>query len=111
MTTMSNVLDWEAAYNFQITPIALGTVEVPALVVRGADSHPAVQRANELVAYYMPQAAGMALSGAAHFMIATHPRELADLITRHVIANEPALRIHRDLDSPDAKRIGDLSAL
>jgi pimeloyl-ACP methyl ester carboxylesterase len=79
-TTMSNVLDWEAAYNFQTTPIALGTVEVPALVVRGGDSHPAVQRANELLAYYMPQAAGMTLFGAAHFMIATHPRELADVI-------------------------------
>jgi hypothetical protein len=54
---------------------------------------------------------GSCSTGAAHFMIATHPRELADLITRHVIANEPALRIHRDPDSPDAKRIGDLPAL
>ena len=84
---------------------------MPALVVRGGDSHPAVQRANELLAYYMPQAAGMTLSGAAHFMVSPHPRELADVIARHVIANEPALRIHRDSDSPDANRIGDLSAL
>jgi hypothetical protein len=63
-------------------------VDLPALILRGALSHPAMQCANELLAYYMPHAAGTSLN-AAHFMISTHPKELAEAIAGHVNANEP----------------------
>ena len=29
-TTKSNLLDWEAAYEFELTPIALGSIDLPA---------------------------------------------------------------------------------
>lgn len=90
-TTKTNLLDFEAAYDFETTPIALGNVDLPALILRGALSHPAMQRVNELLAYYMPYAVGASINRTAHFMISTHPKELAEAIAGHVNANEPTV--------------------
>ena len=90
-TTKSNLLDWEAAYEFELTPIALGNIDLPTLVVCGALSHPAMQRGHELLVHYMPNASGMSIDGAAHFMISTHPRALAGLIAGHVDVNDAAV--------------------
>jgi pimeloyl-ACP methyl ester carboxylesterase len=77
-TTAVNVLDWASAYAF--APASLSKIAMPILVVRGENSHPAVQRANELLCKSIPGATIAAVPGAAHFMITTHARELADLI-------------------------------
>ena len=90
-TTKSNLLDWDAAYNFELSPFALGNIDLPALVLYGGLSHPAVRRANELLAYYMPNASEMSIDGAAHFMISTHPKELAVVIGDHLNANSSAI--------------------
>jgi hypothetical protein len=45
-----------------------------------------VKRANELVAHCIPNAAVAEIAGAAHFMIATHAREISVLIAQHVAA-------------------------
>ena len=45
-TTAVNILDWASAYGFALSASALETIDVPALVLCGGDSHPAVQRAN-----------------------------------------------------------------
>jgi pimeloyl-ACP methyl ester carboxylesterase len=82
-TTAVNILDWASAYGFPLPAAALAAIELPVLVVRGGASHPAVQRANALLA----EGTGATLStidGAAHFMIATHAGELAHLIAGHV---------------------------
>ena len=47
--TPVNILDWASAYGFALTPALLGAVEIPALVLWGEASHPAVRRANELL--------------------------------------------------------------
>jgi hypothetical protein len=49
--------------------------------MRGENSHPAVKRANELVAESIDKAS--LVRDAAHFLIATHHGELAALVTRH----------------------------
>jgi pimeloyl-ACP methyl ester carboxylesterase len=83
-TTPVNLLDWACAYGFRLTPDWLATVVCPTLVVWGETSHPAAQRANQLLGQHIPNAAVATIAGAAHFMIMTHARELADLIARHV---------------------------
>jgi pimeloyl-ACP methyl ester carboxylesterase len=83
-TTRANLLDWKSAYAFRLTPQSLATVAVPTLVVWGEASHPAVRRVNDLLSRYIPQADRVTIAGAAHFMIATHPKPFADLVARHV---------------------------
>jgi pimeloyl-ACP methyl ester carboxylesterase len=92
-TTAVNMLDWASAYGFQPTEAALAAVRVPSLVVRGENSHPAVQRANELLAQCLPDASLATLTTAAHFMIATHTEYVASLIARRVRRAECVERI------------------
>jgi pimeloyl-ACP methyl ester carboxylesterase len=79
-TTAVNVLDWASAYGFALTPTLFSKIATPTLVVRGENSHPAVQRANELLSQSIPGATIATVPGAAHFMITTHASQLADLI-------------------------------
>jgi len=94
-TTPSNLLDWTSAYGFRLTPASLATVATPTLVVWGEDSHPAVRRANDLLGRYIPGAVHATIAGASHFMIATHPKQFADLIARHVAQSSLALAAAR----------------
>jgi pimeloyl-ACP methyl ester carboxylesterase len=83
-TTPVNLLDWASAYGFGLTPALLETVAIPTLVVWGEASHPAAKRANQLLGQHIPGAEVATISGAAHFMIATHAKQLAGLIAHHV---------------------------
>lgn len=87
-TTPVNILDWVSAYGFQLTPYSLATLEIPILVLWGGESHPAVQRANELIGHCMIRPRVVTIPGAAHFMISTHAREVAGAIAQHVVAVE-----------------------
>jgi pimeloyl-ACP methyl ester carboxylesterase len=94
-TTQANLLDWESAFGFHLTPASLATVKIPTLVVWGETSHPAVRRANDLLSRYIPQADRATIAGAAHFMIATHPKQFADLVAHHVGQSSLALAAAR----------------
>jgi pimeloyl-ACP methyl ester carboxylesterase len=83
-TTPVNILDWASAYGFPLSAAALTAVDIPVLVLRGAASHPAVQRANALLGECIPGAAVVTIDGAAHFMISTHAAKVACPITHHV---------------------------
>jgi pimeloyl-ACP methyl ester carboxylesterase len=83
-TTPVNLADWTCAYRFELTAASLAAVDVPTLVAWGAASHPAMTRANRLLAEGMPDASSAAIAGAAHFMISTHPGEVARLVADHV---------------------------
>ncbi len=96
--TPVNILDWASAYDFALTPTLLGTIEIPALVLWGEASHPAVRRANELLGRYMPNALALAIPRAAHFMIATHADEVASVIARHVAGAEKFAHVACDAD-------------
>jgi pimeloyl-ACP methyl ester carboxylesterase len=88
-TTAVNILDWASAFEFPLPADALAALDLPVLVVRGGASHPAVQRANALLADGLG-AKLATIDGAAHFMIATHAGELAHLIAEHVRGVEAA---------------------
>jgi pimeloyl-ACP methyl ester carboxylesterase len=83
-TTSVNIVDWASAYGFPLSARSLAAIKLPALVIRGGSSPEAVRRANELVSQCIPDAKLVTVKGAAHFMIATHPDEVARSITRHV---------------------------
>jgi pimeloyl-ACP methyl ester carboxylesterase len=87
-TTPVNILDWASAYGFPLSPSALAAVKVPVLVLRGGASHPAVQRANELVSIQINGASLVTIPGAAHFMISTHAEDVAKAIVGYVARNE-----------------------
>jgi pimeloyl-ACP methyl ester carboxylesterase len=90
-TTPVNILDWASAYGFSLSGAWLATVQIPALVIRGGVSHPAVQCANALLSEYMSGATLATIDTAAHFMIATHPNEVGRLIAQHVHSAEAGL--------------------
>jgi pimeloyl-ACP methyl ester carboxylesterase len=83
-TTPANLLDWTCAFGFALTPPILAKVTTPALVAWGDSSHPAAKRANALLGQHIPHAAVAEIPRAAHFMIATHPKQMAELIAHHI---------------------------
>ena len=89
-TTPVNILDWAAAYDFQLTPACLANIDVPTVVLWGGASHPAMRRANELLAQSVAEASVAAIPGAAHFMISTHAQDVAGAIARHIAGVESA---------------------
>jgi pimeloyl-ACP methyl ester carboxylesterase len=82
--TPVNILDWASAYGFPLSPAQLATIDMPVLVAWGGRSHPAMRRLNALLGEHIHGATVAELGGAAHFMIATHAREVADLVGRHI---------------------------
>jgi pimeloyl-ACP methyl ester carboxylesterase len=83
-TTAANLMDWSCAYGFDLTPALLARVSAPALVAYGELSHPAPKCANELLGRSIPGGRVTVIPGAAHFMIATHAADVAQLIAAHI---------------------------
>jgi pimeloyl-ACP methyl ester carboxylesterase len=83
-TTPVNILDWASAYGFPLSAASLKTIDLPVLVIRGGASPPAVRRANGLVSECIRNATLFTVQRAAHFMIATHPDQMARLIAEQV---------------------------
>ncbi len=83
-TTHVNILDWASAYAFPLFPSELAGVDIPVMVLRGGESHPAVKRANELLSIYIKGASLVTTEGASHFMILTHAEDSARAIADHV---------------------------
>ena len=104
-TTEVNIRDWASAYGYALTPSMLAQVVTPTLVVYGEASHPAPKRANELLGWSIPNADVVMLGDAAHFMIATHPRQLAALLSRH-FAGARSLASPRLREEVDREAIG-----
>ena len=84
-TTATNILDWASAYGFRPTRPSLAKIDIPTLVLWGENSQPAVRRTNHLLAQ-CTKASAVTVGGAAHFMISTHPEEVARTLAQHVSA-------------------------
>ncbi|MEQ1953497.1 alpha/beta hydrolase [Mesorhizobium sp. CN2-181] len=83
-TTPVNMLDWACAYSHPLEPETLAAIDVPVSVIVGGSSHPAICRANGLVGVSIEGATFKTIGGAAHFMISTHPAQVASLIACNV---------------------------
>lgn len=84
--TPTNILDWKTGRAGSIKLADFTAVKVPTLVVCGGASHMAMQRCNQLLVDYLPQAQIMTLEGANHFMIGTHASDLTHAIEQHIRA-------------------------
>ncbi|MFX4990450.1 hypothetical protein ABTC08_19700, partial [Acinetobacter baumannii] len=73
-----------SAYAFPLFPSELACVDIPVMILRGGQSHPAVKRANELLSIYIKDASLVTTEGASHFMILTHAEDSARAITDHI---------------------------
>lgn len=87
-TTPVNLVDWRSAYDFFITESSLRALCVVTRVVCGSDSHPAMHRITERLATSIFGAERIVIDNAAHFMIATHATEVADVIEAHIGASK-----------------------
>jgi pimeloyl-ACP methyl ester carboxylesterase len=87
-TTPVNMRDWANAYDESLSPEMLSAIDVPVSVAVGAQSHPAICRANGIVAMSIKGATFKTIGGAAHFMISTHPGQVAELIVENVMRGE-----------------------
>jgi pimeloyl-ACP methyl ester carboxylesterase len=87
-TTPTNILDWADVYGFSLTATRLRAIDIPTLIVRGGASHPAMLRTNELLGRFIGGASVITVEGAAHFMINTHPDEVARIIARELDRSE-----------------------
>jgi pimeloyl-ACP methyl ester carboxylesterase len=83
-TTPSNIVDWASVFGSRVSLAELGRITVPTLVVRGENAHRCVAKAAEAVAGALPNARLDTLAGASHFMMSTHPAEVAALVEAHV---------------------------
>ena len=82
-TTAVNLLDWVTAYGHAWDFEAMRTLGVPAQVIYGRQSPPAMQKGGAALARCL----GVPLElgdGAAHFMISTHRAEVARRIAAHI---------------------------
>jgi pimeloyl-ACP methyl ester carboxylesterase len=87
-STSVNMRDWRCAYDYALSPQMLAGIEAPVSVAVGAASHPAICRANGIVATAIRGATFRSIGGAAHFMISTHPAQVAELIAETVQLSE-----------------------
>lgn len=84
-TTAVNLIDWEGAYGFKLDQDRLAPLAgLRTCVAVGERSHPAIVRANALIAQWLPGAIFVTIPSAAHFMITTHPNEVAALIKKQL---------------------------
>lgn len=104
-TTPVNMLDWASAYDEPLSPATLASIHAPVTVAVGAASHLSICRANGLVAMSIPGARFKAIGGAAHFMISTHPTQVAELIDETVAR---ATRTHMSV--PAVRRLDPMAA-
>jgi pimeloyl-ACP methyl ester carboxylesterase len=85
-TTAVNVRDWSSGTPFEPGKETLQAIDVPTTVVRGGNSHPAMQRIAELLHDWIPGAQLVTVDGGSHFLPSSHPAEIAALVRRHIDA-------------------------
>lgn len=87
-TTTTNILDWHCGFTFDPPLSAYAGIAVPALILCGESGHPSIAKVAEILSGSMPRASFKTIPGASHFMMATHPADVAALVRRHVLEAE-----------------------
>lgn len=83
-TTPTNILDWRSYFATDYPLSAFAAIRQPSLCIAGGRSHPVLQRIAYHLANTIPNAKLAMVDGASHFLIATHPDEVAQLIESRV---------------------------
>jgi pimeloyl-ACP methyl ester carboxylesterase len=83
-TTPANIRDWSSGTPFEPSLSVYASIKARTLLIRGGNGHPAMRRIAEILAGSIPNARLETIDGGRHFLPATHPSELAQLIGAHV---------------------------
>jgi pimeloyl-ACP methyl ester carboxylesterase len=79
-TTFANVLDWRSAFDFNATVADYAGLEMPVLLVRGAQACPEMVAITETLGACLPNETPAVIEAASHFLITTHAEECASLL-------------------------------
>ena len=80
-TSLANALDWRTDFGFQADRDKLAALNIPVLLVRGALANPAMIAMTGALTQAIPDSKTAVVPGAGHFLITSHPRECAVLLT------------------------------
>lgn len=80
-TAPANVLDWQTDFGFDAGKDNYAALDIPVLIVRGALANPAMVAMTEALKQALPDARAAVVPGAGHFLITSHARECAALLT------------------------------
>ena len=83
-TTTLNLKDWSAAWGFDSPLDKYRALHVPTLIICGMLTNWVATKIGEVLTSVIPDSRLVNVDGASHFVIATHPNEIAELITDHV---------------------------
>ena len=75
-------------YGFDRAMADYAALDLPVLVIHGANSHAATRKVAEIMVRIFPRSRLVGVPNASHLLIGTHPRELAALIAAHVATVE-----------------------
>ena len=81
-TAPANVLDWQTDFSFDASLQDYAALDIPVLLVRGGFANPAMVAMTDMLQQALPHVHSAVVEGAGHFLIATHARECAALLTR-----------------------------
>ena len=98
--TPTHVLDMRSGFDPPLS--ALANILFPSLIIGGERSVRSLQRSAEIMSGALANASLRTISGAGHFMTATHPKEVAELIGDHVTKAEALAWSSLCIDSPFA---------
>jgi pimeloyl-ACP methyl ester carboxylesterase len=84
--TPTHVLDMRSGFDPSVA--AFANILLSSLVIRGERSAPSLRRGADILTGALANASLRTISGAGHFMTATHTAELAELIGDHVLKTE-----------------------
>jgi pimeloyl-ACP methyl ester carboxylesterase len=80
-TTFANVLDWRTDYSFDAPMSEYGELSMPVLLARGGLANPVMVEITDALQASMPNARAAVVDGAGHFLISSHARDCAQLLT------------------------------
>jgi len=104
-TTPTHVLDIRSSFDSPLS--ALANILLPCLVIRGERSAHSLRRSAEILSGALANASLRTISGAGHFMTATHAGEVAQLVGDHVSKAESLAWTSVCIASPFQFRAGD----
>lgn len=76
-TAYANVLDWHSAFGFDTVPQDYAALDVPVLLVRGAQANPVIVAITDVLGGAIQNVRPETIDGAGHFLISSHPADCA----------------------------------
>lgn len=80
-TTYANVLDWRTAFRFEASMADYAKLDIPALLVRGSLASAAMVEITDALSGSLPNCRTAIIDCASHFLITTHAKECAGLLS------------------------------